>query len=44
MFIPGAIWQECNIKNIATALEMYGIDNELDYPPSLEYLVKDTGI
>jgi serine/threonine protein kinase len=31
---------ESNIKNIATALEMYGTDNKGAYPPSLEYLVK----
>jgi len=29
---------ESNLKNIATALEMYATDNEGYYPPSLEYL------
>ena len=33
---------ESNIKNIATALEMYAVDNEGAYPPSLEYLIKNT--
>ncbi len=31
---------ESNLKNIATALEMYATDNEGYYPPSLEYLTK----
>ncbi|MEQ8173065.1 MAG: hypothetical protein ABRQ38_29540, partial [Candidatus Eremiobacterota bacterium] len=33
---------ESNIKNIATALEMYAVDNEGAYPPSLESLLKKT--
>ena len=33
---------ESNIKNLATALEMYATDNKGDYPPSLEYLTKNT--
>ncbi|MEQ8221530.1 MAG: hypothetical protein ABRQ37_04455, partial [Candidatus Eremiobacterota bacterium] len=33
---------ESNIKNIATALEMYATDNKGDYPPSLEYLLENT--
>ncbi|MEQ8186692.1 MAG: serine/threonine-protein kinase [Candidatus Eremiobacterota bacterium] len=31
-----------NIKNLATALEMYATDNKGNYPPSLEYLTKNT--
>mgnify|MGYP000908881981 CR=1 FL=1 len=33
---------ESNIKNIATALEMYSEDNKGYYPPSLEYLLSPT--
>ncbi|OQA19298.1 MAG: Serine/threonine-protein kinase PrkC [bacterium ADurb.Bin363] len=33
---------ESNIKNIATALELYAADNMETYPPSLEYLLKNT--
>jgi len=33
---------ESNIKNLATALEMYATDNNGHYPPSLEYLTKNT--
>ena len=29
---------ESNLKNIATAIEMYASDNEFYYPPSLDYL------
>jgi len=33
---------ESNLKNIATALEMYATDNYGDYPPSLSYLIADS--
>ncbi len=32
---------ESNLKNIATALEMYATENKGNYPPSLEYLTAD---
>ncbi len=32
-----------NMKNIATALEMYATDYEGNYPPSLNYLTEDLG-
>lgn len=31
---------KANLKNIATALEMYATDNNGDYPPSLDYLTR----
>lgn len=34
---------ESNLKNIATALEMYATDNDGDYPLSIEYLTKNDG-
>ena len=34
---------ESNIKNIATALEMYATDNNMYYPPSLDYLTEGRG-
>ncbi|MEQ8221016.1 MAG: serine/threonine-protein kinase [Candidatus Eremiobacterota bacterium] len=34
---------ESNLKNLATALEMYATDNKGDYPPALEYLTHTTG-
>ena len=34
---------ESNLKNIATALEMYATDYKGEYPPSLDYLTANLG-
>jgi len=34
---------QSNMKNIATALEMYAVDFSGDYPPSLDYLTISSG-
>ncbi len=34
---------ESNLKNLATALEMYATNNSGNYPPSLDYLTEDYG-